>query len=305
MRLSVVLLASVALGGCGKRIENGHEKDEPVADEARVTLSCVALPLQASQASSGADLQAYRFEALLGGTHLVRFERGAPTLFERSAEEARARLTQEGTLGRQLLEREVELRLEAGALVGVWSDGELEASYDGEDFYSGQATFESDAREVVCWRVGRESRFLYDSTSGKCRDSAGALGMNILPVIYVRETGDGECNSFGEVSISTNASAIYAGLNLRGADLSRSSMIFATVPHADFSGANLDGLATGYLDANGLRDAHTRLGPGMTDAEDGTIYFGDVGVHVDAEEPYYGWRFPCASRPLAVGCKDL
>lgn len=276
------------------------------ADPVKVT--CVSA--RADTTDSLADAQLFRLTAPLGEPAMVTIERGDLNLFamdEATARSYAAPSTGDNDFGRVQVEREVLAELgEDGQLHVGWSDGEIVASKLASlpALFEGHGTFGAIERSVTCWGSDLTLRYRYDADSGQCTSASGTKGRNALPLLYVHETGNAECNDFGDAEISTLGWPIYAGWNLRGADLSEAGFHFAFLPDADLSGADLATIITGYFNGTGTIDAHTKL-PAFYLEDAGSISFGDIGTKVADQGSYYAWREPCAERPLAAHCVDL
>lgn len=260
----------------------------------------------------GARAQRYRFEAPLDRRASVVIQRGGSMLFA-DEDMARAFASDDPSLGTARFTVELLAELDGdGALQlawqGSWDEGSARLARSSEPgVYEGQAAFAGDTRGLVCWREVIEPRFRYDPASGECRSVGSERGRRALPLLYVLETGDGECNDFGAVELSTFNWPVLAGWNLRGADLARATASFATMPEADFSGARLGGFTSGYFGANGRADRHTQEPtesfPMHRTADE--IAFGEIGVPMARQPPYFAWLVPCATRPLATRCVDI
>ncbi len=128
------------------------------------------------------------------------------------------------------------------------------------DFLHGQGTLAGSKRQLSCYRPGFAREFSYDHATGKCKNGAGELGMNDVPLAVIRETHDGECAVLsGALNDQDLGYPALENWRLAGADLTHASLHFAALKGADLRGAKLATLSYGYAWITGTIDAHTAL----------------------------------------------
>jgi uncharacterized protein YjbI with pentapeptide repeats len=114
--------------------------------------------------------------------------------------------------------------------------------------------------------------FTYDPETGKCKDNQGQEGLNPVDLeVFAREEGSriishkvAECVDFRNFDFYEVIAYDYTTLqswNLRGADFTGAKFFFANIFDADFSGAKLTGLQSGYALIGGRVDSHTQGRP--------------------------------------------
>ena len=111
----------------------------------------------------------------------------------------------------------------------------------------------------VCWTSAPKPVFRYNATSGLCERGNGAPGANTHPLVYVRETGDGECTDLQGVMLNENdlSYPVLRDWNLKGANLTDAELLFAHLVNADLLGAQMSSLSYGYATISGSIDGFT------------------------------------------------
>ena len=102
----------------------------------------------------------------------------------------------------------------------------------------------------------------YNSTTGRCINSAGHTGLNSTSFEALMATGNGECADLSflqEVWSADHLNATYTGWNLKGADLNRASALNVVLKSVELSGTQLLGLKGGYSYFEGKVDKYTQL----------------------------------------------
>lgn len=121
----------------------------------------------------------------------------------------------------------------------------------------GESQF-ADAVEVTCWTDDLPVPARYED--GACVDESGAPARNELPFAYVQRTGFGQCTTLaGELNGDAFGYPVFAGLDLRGADLREAKLHFAAIVDARFEGADLSSFEFGYATVSGSVDEHSTV----------------------------------------------
>ncbi len=142
------------------------------------------------------------------------------------------------------------------------------------DLWTGSLSSEEfGEHDVVCWRDDFVADFTYDPESGDCLNTKGSVGLNSLPMAYVRASGDGQCGSFEGLILNEGFTVdpVLQGTDLRGADLAGAGLVFAHIFDGRFEGANLIGFEFGYALITGTSDAYTTWPAENCTVDDGAL----------------------------------
>lgn len=115
----------------------------------------------------------------------------------------------------------------------------------------------------------------YDAASGRCLDSDGDAGYNMVDrlALFTPDQGstesqlrlsarDAECVDFTNFDFAAHIGMNYAllsGWNLRGAVLDGARFYFANIAGAALEGAKFSSLTYGYAEIEGTIDEHTEV----------------------------------------------
>jgi hypothetical protein len=113
--------------------------------------------------------------------------------------------------------------------------------------------------DAVCWSEGFQPQHHYDASLGTCVDDSGVAGVDLLPVPYVRVSGDGQCGFFPGLSLNEDFFdyPVLRNIVLRGAVLDTANLYFAHIVDSQWEGADLTGFGFGYATLSGTVDEHT------------------------------------------------
>ena len=160
-----------------------------------------------------------------------------------------------------------------------WIDG-VSATFDGgsmeanltyiPQYLEGSAQLgDSELTTIVCWSVQAHSfpttdHFTYDADAGTCWDQLPGgerfAGWNYTQVVYLRETGDGQCGRlYQDLAEGDPSHPTLQGWDLRGADFSNATLHGADLRGARLEGANLTKLDLANATIEGTIDSYTQL----------------------------------------------